>query len=73
MLVSISSMACHAWVAVLSRDGKYPKIPGTHGSGPPSFNGVLFSIDRRRQGVRYALLAPLPLAFHRAVLSALTV
>ncbi len=35
-------------------------------------NAVPVSIDRRGQDVRYALLAPLPLAFRRAELSALT-
>ena len=36
-------------------------------------NKTQSSIDRRRQGVRYVLLAPLPLAFRRAGVSALTV
>ena len=41
--------------------------------GPPPFNLDVPSIARRRQGVRYALLAPLPLPSHRAGISALTV
>ena len=40
--------------------------------GPPPFNLDSFSTARRGQGVRYALLAPLPLAFRRAEISALT-
>ena len=41
--------------------------------GPPLFNLDYRSIDRRGQGVRYALLAPLPLFSRRAEISALTV
>ena len=37
------------------------------------FHTVPVSIDRRRQGVRYALLASLPLAFRRAEIFALIV
>ena len=40
--------------------------------GPPPFNLDDLSNVRRGQGVRYALLAPLPLVFHRAEIPALT-
>ena len=40
--------------------------------GPPSFNLNNPSTVRRRQGVRYALLAPLPLSSRRAEISART-
>ena len=41
--------------------------------GPPPFNLDSFSTARRGQGVRYALLAPLPLSSRRAEIPALTV
>ena len=41
--------------------------------GPPPFNLDDLSTARRRQGVRYVLLAPLPLSSRRAEISALTV
>ena len=41
--------------------------------GPTPFDLDRRSIVRRGQGVRYALLAPLPLAFRRAEISALTI
>ena len=40
--------------------------------GPPPFNLDDLSNVRRGQGVRYDLLAPLPLVFHRAEIPALT-
>ena len=72
MIVSISPTACHACGAVLSRDGKYPKIPGAS-PGPHLLHAMHVSIGRRRQDVRYALLAPLPLFTRRAEIFALNI
>ena len=72
MVVSISPTVCHTCGAPLSRDGKWPKISGAS-PGSHLLHAMPVSIDRRGQGVRYVLLAPLPLAFRRAEISALTV
>ena len=57
----------------------FPGMESTQRSPEPMvpdlllFNTAPVSIDRRGQDVRYALLDPLPLAFHRAEITALNV
>ena len=50
-----------------------PLSPDPLGETTGAFHEVPASIARRRQGVRYALLAPLPLSSRRAEIPALTV